>query len=521
MIKRRVSPQRIGIVEGFFSRPLAMWTLEERLNTLKFCCANAPNINAYFYCPKQDEFVTERWRDLYPPAELSELKSVITFCQEHEIKFIFGLNPELKSEELSSAEDLAAWLSLVLHKLRQIMALGCDLVCLLFDDIPLAYDVVDSSVDGAKEAAELMVKLVNEIFTTLSPELEGFYLCSPDYCLQEETVVTRAQRRLNPGIKYIWTGNTIFAPTISNGDAIRAAELRENDSGLTWWVNYPVNDCEHNLGIFNLGGFVAPELEVLERLDAIFVNPMRESAANLPFYITVSDYAGAPDSYQREVSWSKALATLFSGLFPECCMVLEEFSAPNCADTVYKYGYSIMKDASEEGATRFLDLIDCGLAQSAKIAQSGGAAGDFIRTVSAVFKSASWYRDIARKLLSKMPVTLKEILTGDLFPTNPAQARYCSEIAKIVQARLDLITDGVVIPEFLLAPVREFESKYRGRAKLHLEPVDTVRCAEASLAMIKFEQEQLVLMLNDYRRSVVPRLTLMGQRLSINRFTWR
>jgi hypothetical protein len=516
-------PKTIGIVEGFFSKPLAPWTPEERLGTLKFCREYAPNINAYFYCPKQDPFVTQQWEELYPARALAELKTVVDFCKQHGIQFTYGLNPALDPKQLSSAAGLKTWLELVRQKLKQIVGIGCNSLCLLFDDVPLAYDVVDSNVGGAERSAELMVNLVNDIHAEFSPTLSSFYFCSPDYCLKEETAVTRAQLKLTSEIKYIWTGNAIFAPTVSTSDAERAAKIRGNDLGLAWWVNYPVNDCEHNVGIFNLGGFVPPGSGAAAKLDSIFVNPMRECCANFPFYITVSDYAKSPETYDRTNSWANALEALFEASYPECAMVLEQFSAPNCADTFRRYGNSALREARAEELTAFLRQIETGISQASQLKKNGRAALDFITTVESIIATAKWFLALGQKLVARKKIAIDEITSGDLFPTSPAEARYCSEISKIVQARLRVAPEDLrgsaSVLETQLAIVREFESNYKGSGKLSIKPEAFERYKRSSDSMIRFEQEAVLRTLNDEGKSAVEKLCYLSERLSLNRFT--
>ena len=78
-------PRYAGIVEGFFSAPLPLWTPAERLAILQFVQQHAPQLNAYFYCPKDDPSVTTRWQELYPPAAFAALRALISACEERGI----------------------------------------------------------------------------------------------------------------------------------------------------------------------------------------------------------------------------------------------------------------------------------------------------------------------------------------------------------------------------------------------------------------------------------------------------
>lgn len=71
-----------GIVEGFFSYPLPIWSCKEMLETLKFIVKYAPNIDTYLYCPKNDIYVVQKWDKLLPAKELSELKKVIDYSKK-------------------------------------------------------------------------------------------------------------------------------------------------------------------------------------------------------------------------------------------------------------------------------------------------------------------------------------------------------------------------------------------------------------------------------------------------------
>ncbi len=489
-----------GIVEGFFSSPLKMWTWKERNKTFDFIREYAPSINAYLYCPKDDLLVTKKPYELYSQKEISAFQKFVDKCNENEVTFIFGLNPSFAEKELANISLLK---KKILKKLNQFIRIGVRDVCLLFDDIPIAYDVFEESATFSEETSTKIIELVNSVYAELEYDLDSFWFCSPDYNFTKETNLTKAIGNLNKDINIFWTGNEIFSKEKDAEDLNRAKKI-SGSNNIVIWDNYPVNDAEQNVGCFNLNGFYLIETKVLNDCKGIFVNPMREAFANLPFYITFSKYVESKDSYLRKKSWRRSLSKI--GLKDELVLLVEQFSVPNAFDTP-------MLDVNMS-----LEKIDKVLKPSTPTNDYGQL---FLAAINQVIEDAKSCSTIFKKLEKKEELTVEYFTSLDLFPTKTNVARYYPEVLKIICERYRLYSEINLKTElkkyFKLSEY--FEKTYKGKDRLKISNYDNDRILKSIIDLILVEQKKFIEFLNNNNTSLINKRKLYLKRKNVNRFT--
>lgn len=502
-----------GIVEGFFSQPLPKWTVKERLEILKFVSVCAKSINTYFYCPKDDDYVTEKWSVLYPETKLKNLKKVVDYCNGNEITFIYGFNPSA-NKEISGTSDT------IIRKICQLKEIGCDNFCLLYDDIPTAYDAVDNTTEDSLPLIKAIVKTVNRVYLKIGNKIDGLWFCGPDYCFNKQTLITEEFKKINKNIPFIWTGKSIFVKSISNEELKRTKDIIEKNRKIIWWSNYPVNDCEQSLGTLNLGGFNGPKKKVLGKLDGIVVNPMREAYANLPFYLTFSDYLCNSNKYNRTQSWQSALNELLGDAWKSYELILREFSARNLVDSKPKYLYSKFADAT---TTKEIYLLIKETSQKLNFIKKNlpkNAWGkSFVKSVSPILNNGQAFLFFANKILSKRKINKRSLVQWDRFPTTTTLSRYYPEILEIVETRISLLPK---YPKKKLLKLRqlndEFQEKYKGKKKLRITKADSLRFKKAISKAVNLERDLLLELLNNRKFNSVQKIQLFSLRQNINRF---
>lgn len=486
-----------GIVEGFFSEPLKPWTLSGRLNTMKYIQQYAPNIGTYFYCPKDDLFVTKKWDRPYPKDDQAKLKKFIDRCSAQSITFFYGLNPAL--------EEGCDWQVIelkVMGKLDQVLSLGCRNICLLFDDIPMAYDVVDGAIPESQAYREL-VAMINRLYNYYKTQVDDYWVCMPDYTFKEKTALTQACTSLYKNIGVIWSGNDVFTKTITQQDITRVKKILFPDIRLVYWSNYPVNDCEQALGTFNLGGFYPIKQNVVNMLAGIVVNPMREAYANLPFYTTFSDFVQLGRQYRRQKSWSGALREI--GVSKHMRNIIQQFSSTSIVDT--------------RRSQKFVpDMI---------VNQSNDKVRNiwrnrFVNAVQQVFDDAKRYQIIVAALRDGKGVTQEAFLKWDWFPTKTYISRYYPEIVGIAKRRYDLYKkyyeNENVFVEFI-EDVDRFDKMYLGNKKLSISPRDNDRIQLNIENIMSIERELFLKVLDRKDISVEKKAILLYRRKFVNRFS--
>lgn len=492
-----------GIVEGFFSRPLKPWSMKERLDTIEFISQKAPNLTTYFYCPKDDPYVTKKWDIQYPEGKMSEFGKLINTCNLKKIRFAFGLNP---TTDLLSKDKLL-WRKKVISKLKQFQALGIRTFCILFDDIPVAYDVLDKTLKR-DTLYDTIVEQMNALYMDLGEDIDDLWLCTPDYNFNSPTPLTSALKKLDKRIAVFWSGNKVFSKEITPKDISRVRKIVTNATRLLYWSNYPVNDCEQNLGVYNLGSFWPLTKQVVQELDGIMVNPMRECYANFPFLSTFSQWINDPKGYNRNNAWKDALARL--GITSQDTVeILSCFSSANVVDPQKSFSKKLYRK-----------IIDGSIGSTATQGIRNSWGRLFINTLSPLFVDFKFFSNVVQKVYRKEKILAKDIALYDLFPTKPYIARYMPEVLKIVRARYNTYCKYSTAKLYLeneLKIVRIFEKKYSGSAKLNISRIDKLVAKDVMRSAIQKEQASFRDYLNE-KKSAKKKTARVFQRRLINRF---
>lgn len=482
-----------GIVEGFFSKPLKTWTMKERELTLHYISQNAQAINTYFYCPKDDPMVTSKWNRLYSKEQLQVLKKLINRCKQQNIKFVYGLNPTLT--------DNKSWLELepqILAKLEQVLSIGCSRICLLFDDIPEAYDVLANKLDTSTTYDD-NVALVNTICAKLTKKLDDFWLCAADYCFKEESELVRSLRALNKTIKIIWSGKDVFTKEPKYSDLKRIQKLLPGYEFI-YWSNYPVNDCEQAVGIFNLGGFYPIAKNVRQKLAGILVNPMRECYANLPFYRSFSE-AKENINYDRDSYWDY-LEDDFK-ISPSGVNLIKCLASRNFVD----------KDVYKDIPNLKNLLVIQG--------QINNYGSLYLKSIKQVLKDSTTLKEIISRSESSKRISINLISKFTWFPTKTNVPRYFYEVYNIVRARyLMYSTEQKFNTRFEgeINKVDFYKNKYLGKKALKMQKQDRDYLQTLIDDLIKKEQKQYVSYLNNDVTTAKEKLASLLKRRGINRF---
>lgn len=487
-----------GIVEGFFSSPLPMWTSDERNTTIRFVSKYAKGINAYLYCPKNDPYVTSKPFDLYPETLLREFSESSYLCKQGGIRFIYGLNPVFDD---NSIRDKSKTIKRVVNKMNQLLAIGVRDLCLLFDDIPLAYDVFSEQSEFDERDTRTLVEIVNEVYKTLESKIDSMWFCSPDYNFLKQTNVTKALANLNPNIRIFWTGNEIFSRKKTLSDLRRVKRITNSDN-IALWDNYPVNDAEQNLGYFNLGGYYSVSRSVREKLAGIFVNPMREAYANLPFYISFSNWIENQDSYTRESSYKQALQLL--DIPNEAYQVIEIFRQKNNFDKkTYKnmqslFSQPIYPRSSTKFGTYYLDALQ------------------------PLFKEWNSWTYVIKKIKSSQLISETELECCDKFPTRTDVPRYIDEISLIIETRFRLY-EKLPIPDSIQQSftfIKVLNKKYFGKKWLKMSIVDRNNALKAIDKLTRFERKIFLKFLNNPQIPRRSKVKILLKRRDTNRFSF-
>lgn len=286
-----------GVIEGFYGPP---WTRTERLEMISFLVRH--RFNSFFYAPKDDPYLRERWMDPHPSESLAHLAQAIAQAGQSGLRFFYCLSPGLELQYSSEAH-----FRVLIDKYRAIYERGCRHFALLFDDIPSALLHPD---DRARYShlAEAQVDLIWRLWRTFQQWLDEpcLVVCPTQYCgLGDEPYITYLCRHLPQEVALFWTGRFVCSPMLTEGDARFFVE--QNHRRPIYWDNYPVNDLAM-ADELHIGPLMHRDPGLYRYASGYVANAMPLAESSKIPLLTISDYLADPTHYDPENSWQQAIA---------------------------------------------------------------------------------------------------------------------------------------------------------------------------------------------------------------------
>ena len=290
-----------GYIEGFYGSP---WSFDNRCKMLKLLSFHG--MNTHYYAPKDDPYHRDKWDELYPEKELSELSRLLEMCNENFVDFYFCIAPGL-SMRYSSEADFAK----LTCKAEQLYNIGVRNFGLLLDDIPdnLYFDEDKEAFDS--EAVNAHIHISNKFYDYLK-QLD--HNCRLTVCpLQyhgngDEYYISKLGKGLDGAIKIFWTGYNICSQEIT----VREAVIFENSTNRKplYWDNYPVNDAEMQ-NEMHMGYINGRDPDLYRYSEGIISNAMEYCLSSRVPLLTVADYLWNPVAYDGFSSWHKACEVVY------------------------------------------------------------------------------------------------------------------------------------------------------------------------------------------------------------------
>lgn len=294
MSRRAPSPFAIrGVLEGFYGNP---WTHDQRLEMLRFIASRG--MNTFVYTPKDDPLVRRAWRSPYEGPQLRRLAELVNVSRACGVDFVFCLSPGL-SMRYSDESDLEALTS----KLASVEALGVRAFGLLFDDIPPELQHPEDR-QAFETLADAHVAVANRVAERLGSRARVVVCPTTYWGTGREEYLAILGSGLEPGIDVFWTGPAICSPTLDVGDAAVFEKTARRPA--TYWDNYPVNDVAMSFEL-HIGPYRGRDPHLFRHAFGVVANGMElHEASKIPF-ATIADYLAAPEAYDPEQSWRRAI----------------------------------------------------------------------------------------------------------------------------------------------------------------------------------------------------------------------
>ena len=289
-----------GVIEGFYGQP---WSQAERFELFDWMAAWG--LNTYLYAPKDDLKHRALWRELYSASETANIASLVKACRQRTLRFIYALSPGLDIRYSDKAE-----LTSIQKRLEQLLALGCEDIALLFDDIPDHLDSADIKQFGSLAGAQCHV--VNTAFKFIrdrSPTARVLF-CPTAYCgrmaqrqLGGKDYLASVGRELATEINILWTGPEIISREIS------VAHVREIEAVLRRkpliWDNLHANDYDARR--FFCGPYSGRAPELRGHVSGLLVNPNTEFPLNYVPLRTLGEFVRGQGTWDPRQAYLAAI----------------------------------------------------------------------------------------------------------------------------------------------------------------------------------------------------------------------
>ncbi len=258
-------------------------------------------MNTYYYAPKDDPYHRDKWDELYPEKEISNLFEISKICNENFVDFHYCIAPGL-SMRYSSECDFEK----LTCKVEQLYSVGIRNFGLLVDDIPENLYFEEDKTAFDSDAVNAHVYLVNrfyEFLKSLDSECR-LTVCPLVYHGRgDEYYVSKLGKSIPAEVRIFWTGKNICSQELTVREAV-VFENATNHKPL-YWDNFPVNDAEM-YNEMHIGYLDGREKDLFRYSNGIISNVMEYCLSSEIPLLTVCDYLWNPTAYDGFESWQKA-----------------------------------------------------------------------------------------------------------------------------------------------------------------------------------------------------------------------
>lgn len=293
-----------GGIEGFYGIP---WSHQARLDQLEFYGKH--KMNTYIYTPKDDNYLRSKWRELYPAAELANLKELVDEANANHVNFTFALSP---GNDVCYSSD--ADYNATVAKFDQLRSIGVSSFYIALDDISPTLkcdaDKAKFTSDGFRKLADgqafYLNRLVNDYVKV--HKLQPLQTVPTNYNgSAEDPYKDQFGLATDDSILIQWTGEGVFSDTITEASVTKAVESY-NAEHFYIWDNLPVNDGQR--GRLFLNPVEGRDPNLYKHIDGITSNPMIEAYASMIALAGFGDYSWNSPAYDAATTQSAVIREL-------------------------------------------------------------------------------------------------------------------------------------------------------------------------------------------------------------------
>lgn len=308
-----------GYIEGFYGKP---WKSEERIEMMEFMALFGEN--THYYAPKDDPYHRNKWRELYPEKQASELKKLVDKANSLYMDFYYCIAPGL-SMQYSSEEDYKA----LCNKTVQLFSMGIKNFGLLLDDIPadLFYEEDKRIFSDSAKAHTVLVKKYFDFLKGLSREAKLTVCPTAYHGKGTEKELVAFAGNVPSEVSVFFTGCDICSKELTERDA--SVFIENTGHKPLYWDNYPVNDAEMFMEM-HIGPVIGRERGLYKYSDGLISNCMEYFNCNKIPLITVAAYLWNSEKYDPETAFGEAVSFMFDGEEKEDFILLSDQFRTSC-----------------------------------------------------------------------------------------------------------------------------------------------------------------------------------------------
>lgn len=273
-----------GFIEGYYGNP---WSKEDRIDLMEF--GGNIKMNQYIYAPKDDDYHSRKWRDLYTEEALKDVAELSRAGNENKCFFVYALHTFMYNAVNLSDATYESELKVVQAKFEQVIRhAGVRQIAILEDDASGAPK--EQIVRYLNDMHAWLVELQKEI-----PDLKTDILYCPNcYSNTTNEKMTYISDRVSKEVHIVVTGGTIwgrvteqFANDFYNG---LGGDASDKARYPYMWVNWPCNDNTKNSQIMGGHNYILDKGIDGSHYEGIVLNPIQESEPSKVAIFTASDY---------------------------------------------------------------------------------------------------------------------------------------------------------------------------------------------------------------------------------------
>ncbi len=346
-----------GFIEGYYGIP---WSDEDRISLMEF--GGKFKANTYVFAPKDDEYHSAKWTELYPEDRLQEMKNMVDAGNASKCKFVWSIHPFMYNAITEANYDER--LETIKAKFEQLYRIGVRQFGILADDASSPVSIQNRLCKDMWAWCEEKGDVYDLIFVP-----QGY-----NYAWASQGYFTSLMDGMPEQVQVMWTGNSVCG-WVTQDTFNKFYQLAGREAFM--WLNWPVNDINKVRMLMGKGEVLGAGVT---GFSGILTNPMQQAEASKVSIFAIADYTWNRDTFDVNKSWYDSFKYIDEGA-PDA---LYEFAKHNSDPSPNTHGLVLQE--SEE-LKPFLDEFTTALAggDAAQIKEKGDAVvAEFEKIVAAV-----------------------------------------------------------------------------------------------------------------------------------------